>query len=140
MDQESVNEEFRHLAFVSVVEDAAAMIEQVFALEARSRHEMACNDDPEAAGRAAHEAYSLFMQGTTLAGLPTIVMGMADKFNREHEAYASLLDAVADAAEHLRQAVELAARNKPGLAEASILSARMILAGALEHALYEKDE
>lgn len=139
-DDDYINEQFREIAFTTVALDAEQLINQVIGLEAESRHEMSCNDDPEAAGRKANEAYGLFMQSTTLAGLPTLVMGFADKFNREHEAYTLALDAIADAKEHIRLALEFVKRKQPAMVEANVESAMAILVQALEDAIYAKTD
>ena len=131
------DEEFSRMMFRSVVEEVEAIMAQIIFAEAQSRHEMACNDDPEAANAAANRAYATLME-VKLRELPTLIMGLADKFNREHEAYTKLLDEIQDVQEHLRQFDILKDRGQDALAQASVLAAQSIIVGALADALYER--
>lgn len=139
MDQSDVNDQFKAMVFHDMVEHGELLIEKVCELEAASRHEMSCNQDPVAAGQAADQAYGLFMD-VSLKMLPTIVMGMADKYNREHEAYTALLDTVAEAMEVLILAAKHRARGESVLEEINLELALNFLADAREAALYEKVE
>lgn len=139
MEQSDVNEQFKAMVFHEMVEHGELLINKLCELEAVSRHEMACNQDPVAAGTAADQAYALFMD-VSLKMLPTVVMGLADKYNREHEAYTALLDAVAEAMEVLILAAKHRARREHVLEEINLELALNFLAEARENALYEKVE
>lgn len=137
MSDESTNEQFRSIAFNTLVEEAEETISAVLALESRSRHEMACNGDHEAAAALAAEAYVVFTE-LPIRAIPTFVMNLADRHNREHEAYTKALDDISDAREHLRQFRVLRDQSQFALAEASLDAAEKILAESLDNALYEK--
>lgn len=139
MNQDNVNEQFRAIVFRDMVEHGETLIQRICELEAASRHEMSCNDDPVAAGKFADEAFALFMD-TQMKMIPTIVMGLADRFNREHEAYTALLDTMGEVREVLLLAAQHRARREPVLEEINLDLALTFLADAQEHALYEKTE
>ena len=139
MKQDDVNEQFRAIMFRDMVEHGETLIQRICELEAASRHEMSCNDDPEAAGRFADEAFALFMD-SQMKMLPTIVMGLADRFNREHEAYTALLDTMSEVHGVLLMAAQHRARREPVLEEINLELALTFLTDAREGALYEKTE
>lgn len=139
MKQDDVNEQFKSIVWQDMIEHGELLITRICELESASRHEMSCNQDPVAAAKFADEAYALFMD-LPLKLLPTIVMGLADKFNREHEGYTALLDTVGEVQEVLFVAAQHRARREPVLEEINLELALTFLADAREQALYEKTD
>lgn len=137
MSQDDVNEQFRAMMFASTVSDADEVIGQIVSYESKARHAMACEEDPQTAHQYADSAYAALM-GVSLKMLPTVTMGIADLFNREHEAYLLSLDHISDALDHLRSFRVFMERGDMELARLELTTAEQILAQGLEGALYEK--
>jgi hypothetical protein len=100
VDQGDVNEAFQQMAAAQVFQDMEALINAFVRLESESRHHIACAGDPQAAALAADEAYRLLMD-SPMKVIPTLILGLADRFNREHEILMAVLERVEDAKGHL---------------------------------------
>lgn len=139
MSQDDVNEQFRSMMFVNAVQETDEIIREIVTYESQARHAVACEGDPGAGAQFADAAYAVLM-GVSLKVLPTVAMGIADLFNREHEAYLLALDHISDAMEHLRMYRVFLERGDMELARSELAVAVQILAQGLEGALYEKVE
>lgn len=137
MNQDDVNEQFKALAFRSMADDLEQIMNEVVRLEAQARHHVGCEDDPDAANRAASEAAGLFMT-VTLAAVPTLIMGLADKFNREKEALLALLDVIYHGAGEVRAAIHHLEQGQSALALAYLHNLGDRYADALEEAPYQR--
>ena len=137
MESDDVNEQFRALAIRSMAEDIEAVIDQVVHLESMSRHEVECTGDARAANDAAAQAYSIFMD-VPMKLMPTLIMGLADKANREKEALLAALDALDSAATGLTAAVEQFENGRANIAQAMLMSILDTVKLALDEAPYAK--
>lgn len=137
MNLDDVNDQFRSMAMRSIAEDMDAVIEQVIHLEAMSRHEVACTGNAEAANVAAGQAYSIFMD-VPMKLTPTLIMGLADKVNREKEALLAALDALDGAAVALEGAVTHFEGGRTNIGMAVVLKVLDDVKLALEEAPYSK--
>lgn len=137
MSQDEVNEQFRAMMFANTVDEADEVVGQIVSLESKARHAMTCEEDQENASQFANAAYAV-LAGVSLKLIPTVTMGIADLFNREHEAYLLALDHISDTLEHLRTYRVFLERGDTALARAELSVAEQILAQGLEGALYEK--
>lgn len=137
MSQDEVNDQFRAMMLNSTIQEVDEVIHQIVGWEARARHAAACEEDHEAAQQYANAGYEV-LAGVTLKMIPSIVMGTADLFNREHEAYTRNLDYLSDIMEHVRQFQVFWERGDHGLAVSSVAAIQAILEEAFENAIYEK--
>ena len=137
MESDDVNEQFRALAIRSMAEDIEAVIDQVVHLESMSRHEVECTGDAQAANDAAAQAYSIFMD-VPMKLIPTLIMGLADKANREKEALLAALDALDAAATSLESAVVYLEGGRTGVGTAMVMTVLDAVKTALDEAPYAK--
>lgn len=137
MNPDDVNDQFRAMALRSIAEDVDAVIEQVTHLEAMSRHEVTCTGDADAANASAAQAYSIFMD-VPMKLMPTLIMGLADKANREKEALLAALDALDGAAVALEDAVTHFGGGRTRIGLAVVMKVLDDLKLALEEAPYAK--
>lgn len=93
-DNEEFDQAFLGMAVTSNIEDLDHVISQILYLEGLSRF-AALGEDPEVVQGYAQEAFALFMD-VPLKTVPTFIMAMADRFNREKEALLAALDALND--------------------------------------------
>lgn len=84
--------------------DMAVVIDQVIALEAKSR-ERSFVDDAQGVEHFANQAYSIFMD-VPMKLMPTVVMGLADSVNRERELIRALREDLRDGASALRSGLQ----------------------------------
>lgn len=137
MNLDDVNDHFRSMAMRSIAEDVEAVIEQVMHLEAISRHEVECTGNTEAANAAAYRAYSIFMD-VPMKLMPTLIMGLADRANRERGALLAALDTITDTSVKVQEAIATLERGRPHIAKAMLGNIHADLLQALEDAPYEK--
>lgn len=133
-------EAFMSMAVNSVIEDLDGLVDGIFRYEAMSRHAVAVNDDYEAAEEFANEAGKLIMD-VPYRTIPTVIMAMADRFNREREAYLATLDELFEAQ---RLLTEILTKDEvlliPISQAASLGHVRRRLVEALEAAPYSRRE
>lgn len=135
---EEFNEAFLGLAMQSVVDDLDSLLDQVLRLEAMARHSTAA-DDHESASAYANEAYALFM-AMPVKALPTFIMALADRYNREREHLLAALDAIHTAEGRMTEVLtDDDALSIPFSAAARLGHVRLSLVEALEVAPYEKN-
>lgn len=137
MDPDSVNEQFRAMAIRAMADDMDAVIDRVLHLEAASRHELECTGDTQAANDAAAQAYSIFMD-VSMKMAPTLIMGLADKANREKEALLSALDAIDSSATGLTAVIEHFENGRANIGKAVLVNVLDTLKLALDEAPYAK--
>ena len=132
------DEVFVKLAVNSVIDDLEELVSKVLYLESMSRHVVACENDHEAAGAYAQEAYALFM-GIPMATVPTFIMAVADRYNREREELLKVLDGVYEAERELVEVVtDDSILNLPVDQAAKIGQVRAKLSRILEEAPYAR--
>ena len=139
MSQDEVNDQFRTMMFTEAVEETDDVIRQIISCEAEARHAMACEDDRQAAADFANAGYQILLSAP-MRMVPSVVMGLADMFNREHEAYTLQLDYLSDIKEHIRQFRVLWERGDTAIALANIGAIESIIAQADASAIYEKTD
>lgn len=139
MNQDDVDGEFKALAFRTMAEDLEQIMNEVIRLEGQARHEIGCNDDHIAANKAASDAASLFMT-VQLNLVPTLIMAMADKFNREKESLLALLEVIHHGAAEIGIAVNYLEAGNQRMALAHLHNLADKYAEALEEAPYERAE
>lgn len=139
MSQDEVNEQFRALVFADAIQETDQVVRQILTSEAQARHAMACEGDPVAAQEFANAGYQVLL-GVPMRSVPSVVMSMADMFNREHEAYTVALDYILDIEEHLRQFQTFWERGDTAAALASVAAIQAIVKQAVDDAIYERSE
>lgn len=133
-------EAFMNMAVNSVIEDLDGLVDGIFRYEAMSRHAVGVNGDYEAAEEFANEAGKLIMD-VPYRTIPTVIMAMADRFNREREAYLATLDELFEVQRLLTQVLtEDEALLIPIGQAASLGYVRRRLVEALEAAPYTRNE
>lgn len=91
--QEEFDKVFLGLSVNSVIEDIDSAVDEIISYEAQARNAVAYDEDP---APYAQQAYEVFLS-VPMKTVPTLIMAIADRFNREREAFLALLDVVDEA-------------------------------------------
>jgi hypothetical protein len=137
---EGFEEAFASLSFNAVAEDLEGLMDEVVYLESVCRHAVACDENHEAAAEAANQAYAAFM-GVSMKALPTLIMGMADRINREREGFLAALEGVHGAKQRLTEVLDSASRTSgiPLDVLVDLMGVSRVLDEIMENAPYQRE-
>lgn len=137
MDQGDVNEAFQNMTRIMRIDEMESLLNEIITLEARSRHILQCDGNKAEAEAVGNQLYTLLMS-LRMAEVPSLIMNLADRFNREHDIVAMLLDAIEEADHDLDLAAGHFGNDRKAIGGTHLLNAQRLLREALERAPYER--